>query len=105
MTHEEKKYIAQVLMTSHLLGEDKILPVVYVVNGRPYWFYYAALRAAGNEPRRIEIMTADEAYTILTGLPANTMRHNMVTQDLDQRGHLFGGYLYCDEEVKPQFIV
>lgn len=102
MTNEQKTYIADVLLTAHLLGADQIFPLVYVVSGHPYWFYHAALRASGNDPRKVEMMTAEEAWTIKTRRRPSSMRHNLVNRQVDQRGYLFPeGSLYCDHYVKP----
>ena len=101
MTYDVKRYIASVLMTNHPTGEDRILPIIYVVRNRPYWFYFAALRAAYNDPKQIEVMNAAEAYAIHTGKPAKMMPKALIDTHIDQRGSLFNKYLYCDSEVMP----
>ena len=99
MTPLQKIKAANTLCRSISLVEDnKLLPKIFVVNGKCYWFLNAAKRAAYETNYPVEILTIEEAVKVCTDKP-RTLTRNSVVWDFDQRGETFGGYLFCDNPV------
>lgn len=90
---------AERLMTTHISGENMLLPKIYIVGSRTYWFYYAALRAAYGTPFEVEKMTIEEAFEVYTGKPSDMLDKQRVSWEFNQRGEIFEGkYLFCDNK-------
>jgi len=99
MTPLQKIKAANTLCRSiSLVADNKLLPKIFVVNGKCYWFLNAAKRAAFDTKYPVEILTIEEAVKVCTDKP-RTLTRNSVVWDFDQRGETFGGYLFCDNPV------
>ena len=99
MTEQQKQHAAEVLIHSkELLGGDepKFLHVVFVVNGKCYWFLNVARRAAFGTEHPIEVMTIEEAWVLYMHLPADSLKKDAVEWNFDQTGSTFNGQLFCD---------
>lgn len=100
MTQEQLQHAAQMLVVNSrkMMGGDepKMLPKLFVVNGKCYWFLNAARRAAFGTSLAIEVMTIEEAWEIYTHMPANTLKKDAVERNFDQTGSTFNGLLFCD---------
>lgn len=98
MTQEQLQHAAQMLVVNsrELMGGDepKMLPKLFVVNGKGYWFLNVARRAAIGTDYSIEVLTIEEAWNIHMHLPADSLKKDAVDWDFDQTGSTFNGYLF-----------
>ena len=105
MTDEVRKKMCHMLMTKRgLVGEDLLMPKVYVVNGHPYWFLNAAKRAAYKTPYAIEVINIEEAYEVHTGKKWNPIEKGKVAWGVNQTGETYNGFLFSDGNVKPEEV-
>lgn len=106
MTNDIKEYAANKLAnTKYLLADGKCLPKIFIVDKHCYWYLNAAKRAAYGTNHPIEMLTINEAFEIITRLPATAMRHENVAWDFDQTGSTFNGDLFCDNTFIKPFMV
>lgn len=100
MTQLQKLHAAELLTRrSNILGEQTLLPKIFMVNGECYWFYLPALRAAHGTPYSVEVMTIEEAWKI-TGRDINTLPQSDIVRGFNQRGEDYDGFLFRDHSVK-----
>lgn len=101
-----REYAAHKLCnTRNLLGEGKCLPKIFVVNEHCYWYLNAAKRAAYGTKHPIEMLTINEAFEIVTRLPATAMKHDTVAWEFDQTGEIYTDNLFCDNMFIKPFMV
>ena len=99
MTKEIEQVAADKLLRCvNLISDRKILPKIFIVGEETYWFYNAARRAAYGTNLTIESLTADDAWKIVHG-EQSSIKHSKVAWDFDQRGEVFGNFLFCDNPV------
>lgn len=80
-------------------SRDKIyLPIVYLVDGKMYWFLNAAKRAAFNYRSKIESMDVHEAFMLINGRKMTAQEQSQVEWDLIQRGEDYNGFLFKDNK-------
>ena len=97
MTVEIKQKAARLLATrSRLIGDEKWLPVIYIVGNHHFWFLNAARREAYCTKRPIEQLTIEEAYPIHYGKELPEWIKKNVVREFDQRGETYGDFLFCD---------
>jgi len=95
MNAKQRLHAAKVLLgATELLGDDKWLPKVFVVDGHCYWFLNAARRAAYDVHVNIEVLTIREAWEIVNKEPWPITNKNRVDWAFDQTGETFNGYLF-----------
>lgn len=79
-----------------LTADHKLMPMVFVVNNRPYWFLNAARRAAFKTKYPIEIIGIEAAYEWNTGHSRKELNKHDVNWHFDQKGETFNGQLFED---------
>ena len=101
-----REYAAHKLCnTRNLLSDGKCLPKIFVVNEHCYWYLNAAKRAAYGTNHPIEMLTINEAFEIVTRLPATAMKHDTVAWEFDQTGDIYLDNLFCDNMFVKPFMV
>ena len=95
MTQEQKQHAADLLARSWwLVGEDNFLPKVFMVNGKCYWFYNVAKRAAYKTRYPIEIVTIDDVFYLMTRDDQKHISRGTILHEFDQSGSTFNGRLF-----------
>ena len=100
MTLDQKMHAARILLynSPRLMGNDMLLPRIFCVNGKCYWFLNAAKRAAFGTPCPIEVMTIESAYNLLEGKSIDKIKHR-IAKGYDQTGDTYNGRLFNDRQV------
>ena len=81
------------------LSRDKIyLPIVYLVDGRMYWFLNAAKRAAYNYHSKVDAMDIYEAFMLINSRKMTAQEQSQVEWDFNQKGETYNGFLFRDNE-------
>ena len=99
MIQEQLEYAANVLLGSRqLTGGDspKLLPKIFIVDGKCYYYFNAAKRAAYGTVHPIYVMSIEDAWEIYTHLDRDTLSKEAVAWEFDQTGATFDGNLFCD---------
>ena len=95
MTQEQKQHAADLLARSWwLVGEDNFLPKVFMVNGKCYWFYNVAKRAAYKTRHPIEVVTIEDVFDLMTKDDQRHINRGTILHEFDQKGQTFGGRLF-----------
>lgn len=93
INQQQINYAAERLMASPgIVGKDKYLPKIYIVDGKCYWFLNVARRAAFGTEHRIYVLTIEDAWKI-AGRKYGLDRHH-IANDFDQTGNTYNGRLY-----------
>lgn len=99
MTNEVRTKMCRMLCNKRELAPDgKLMPKVYVVNDRPYWFLNVAKRAAYGTDYPIEVIGIEEAFEWHTGLNRSALPKHEVNWQFDQKGATYDGRLF-DEGI------
>ena len=95
MTQEQKQHAADLLARSWwLVGEDNFLPKVFMVNGKCYWFYNVAKRAAYKTRHPIEVVTIEDVFDLMNKDDQRHINRGTILHEFDQKGQTFGGRLF-----------
>ena len=102
MTKEIKKQMCELLGSkSMLINDGRLLPKIYVVGDRPYWFLNAAKRAAYGTKHPVEVIDIGEAYKVVPKRMVEEANRHGIEYYFDQTGETFrDGRLFCNNNVK-----
>lgn len=95
MTQEQKQHAAELLAKSSLIvGEENFLPKLFMVNGKFYWFYNVAKRAAYKTRYPIEVVTIEDVFDLMTNYDKKRISRGTILHEFDQAGSTFNGRLF-----------
>lgn len=102
MTKEIKKKMCELLVSrSMLINGGRLLPKIYVVGDRPYWFLNVAKRAAYGTKHPIEVIDILDAYKVVPQRMVDEAARHGIGYYFDQTGETFSdGRLFFDNDVK-----
>ncbi len=108
MTEQQKQHAAEVLIGTKALNggeEGKLLPKLYVVNGKCYMFLNVARRAALGTEYPIEVLSIEEAWQTHLHLSPDSLDREAVDWEWDSVGSTYDGCLFCDNKnIYPSMV-